>query len=68
MIPQLDGKPMWVILALTNEVEGNALTTRFDVCGVAQSEKDAKDILWDLGPYFPSETYVQIVEAPLVEY
>jgi hypothetical protein len=71
MIVKPDGQSMWTVVILTQSAgeESPTLTTDFDVYAVASSLKMAKDIVYDLGPYLPSEVLdVQILEAPLVDH
>ncbi len=57
MIPEIPGKPVWAVLMTTHEVDENSATTttRAEVLAVAESEKLANDLAYDLVPYLPKD-------------
>ena len=57
MIPEIPGTPVWAVLMTTQEVDQDnaSTTTRAQVLAVAESEKVANDIAYDLGPYLPRD-------------
>jgi hypothetical protein len=53
MIPELPGTPVWAVLMTTHEVDENSAstTTSAQVLAVAENEKAANDIAYELVPY-----------------
>jgi hypothetical protein len=57
MIPEIPGTPAWAVLPTTQEVDqpSASTTTRAQVLAVAETEKLANDLAYDLGPYLPRD-------------
>lgn len=69
MIGGLDGTPAWVILMMTYEVDEKsaAVTVAVHALAVMESEEAARELAYDLGPYYSPDAQLMIEEAVMVD-
>ena len=51
MIARLPGDPAWAVVLLTQSVNNGSIEMNVEVVAVSPTERGARDLLYELGPY-----------------